>query len=201
VATVRVPWIGLTLLAGAGTVWWLSTDRSWRELPERRSFQHDLRIVVTPTFGSPHIHLRDNPLFDTMGGRTPLSWTVDGGDVERRAWAAIFKRLNGEQETIIIVVAANEASGSGELRLWADGEPVNVRLRFGGSAGGRTTSHGASVPLVDFVRLIRARRVSGSAFGQEFVLTPTQMEALRDFASRLRLIYEGREAELPNDSA
>ena len=60
------------------------------------------------------------------------------------------------------------------------------------SIGGRLWSQMLHVSIPDLVRLTRARRITGSAFGQEFTLTPEQMEALRDVASQIRSLYEDR---------
>ena len=39
----------------------------------------------------------------------------------------------------------------------------------------------AMMPLVDFIRMLRAEQVAGEIFGLEFTLTPKQVEALRKF--------------------
>ena len=188
-----------------------ATDASsWRDLPQRRRFQHDLQIVAQPAAGagSGNVYLRESPLFDPAGRPTPLSWDMTADGPETRLWAALVKSLRGEEASVLISVSERQratepggseeagrtetTSGAAELRLWIDDQPVPTHRWFGGSTGGRLWNQMVQVTIPDFVRLTKAQRITGSAFGQMFMLTPAQMEALRDAASRLRLLYEAR---------
>jgi len=183
---------------------------SWRDLPQRRSFQHNLQIVSqsAASTGTGSVYLRESPLVDRAGRPTSLSWDVNGYGPETRLWAALFKVVRGEQASVLVTVSdkqrAREPGGNGEpdrtqmvagareLRWQSDGQPVPTHGWYGGSIGGRLWSQMVHVSIPDLVRLTRARRITGSAFGQEFVLTPEQMEALRDVASQIRSLYEDR---------
>ena len=183
---------------------------SWRDLPERRSFQHNLHIVTqsAASTGTGSVYLRESPLVDQAGRPTSLSWDVNGYGPETRLWAALFKLVRGEQPSVLVSVSdklrateldgnvepdrMQEVAAARELRLRMDGHPVPTHGWYGGSIGGRLWSQMLHVSIPDLVRLTRARRITGSAFGQEFTLTPEQMEALRDVASQIRSLYEDR---------
>ena len=208
-------WWPLSLAAGvlAVALWLLlpaGDALSWRDLPERRSFHHNLHIVTQSAVstGTGWVYLRESSLVDPAGRPTSLSWDVNGYGPETRLWAALFKSLRGEQASVLVTVSDKQratepggnveadrtaiVSGARELRLQIDGRSVPTRGWYGGSIGGRLWSQMVHVSVPDLVHLTRAGRITGSAFGQEFMLTPEQMEALRDMASQIRLLYEHR---------
>jgi hypothetical protein len=203
------------LMLGAGLVSALllllltaTNEPSWRGLPERRSFQHNLQIVAQPAAGagSGSVFLQDSALFGPTGAPTTLSWGMTGYGPDTRLWAALFNSLRGEQPSVLVSVSnaqrAAEPAGNGEagatetrektveLRMWVDGQLVPTHAWYGGSIGGRLWSQMVQVSIPDLVRLTHAERITGSAFGQQFMLIPEQMEALRDAASQLRVLYE-----------
>ena len=77
-----------------------------------------------------------------------------------------------------------------QLIMIVDGERLNFgqvkRLSTYFSAGVVADTYGVNVSLADFLKLANAKSVEMSLGGDESRLAPDHMEALKDFASRMR---------------
>jgi hypothetical protein len=160
------------------------------QVPARRAFDHAAEIV------SEYLSPADYTRVWIRGGEDDLRlWSPAGRQMEMdfHAWYLFKGRRVAELPAVVQVSFETHGetppgAAPTALTLVADGRPVPLRetpepLARSGSLLFYTTR--ATLALGDFLGLVRAARVEGRCWGHPFVLTSSQMEILRDLASRL----------------
>ena len=159
-------------------------------IPARRQFAHAAEIVsdYLPAAGYTRVWIR--------GGEDDLRlWSPSGRQMEMDFHAWYLHQGQRPEQLPAVVQFSFETHGETQpgaaplaLTLVADGQPVPLRetpepVARSGALVFYTTR--ASLDVADFLALARASRVEGRCWGHPFVLIPSQLEILRDLASRL----------------
>jgi hypothetical protein len=177
---------GLVLLAA----WFIYGERQWRLLPEPRRFNHQALISVMPLREWIEVDLGNSVQSDDFdsglrlkgatGQDTGVVLAVNCSVSQGLARKILARTVGADAGGQVMLMAHGSSNSSRLIELTADGVPVTEE---------------AQDPLwldIDaLLRLTRATRVSGSVGGTAFVWTEEQLEAFRDFASRVRTLRVG----------
>ena len=202
---MRWPLIAI-LVAGAG---W-SGQSSWRassrpalrtaaqirsaelraRIPARRTFAHAARIVTDrqPATGRRKVWVLpgadDMRLYTPKGGQMEMdfqvSYQLGPGDPPDSSGVDRLRLRDPRRDP--------PRPGAARLRLRVDGAPLRLDerpepVRRSGALVFHASA--AKMSLAEFPALVDASRVQGRWLGHDFVLLPSQLEILRDLASRM----------------
>jgi len=192
----------------SGEIVFLHPDGTWKydetfeetqrnsDIPDRREFNHP---PFSEEFGN-DFHFKQE--YDKFDNETTVLLTLDlepskvSYSLERLVFFSYFSYLGREVETPIVVMIGFSSFSedweyltSRKLTFLVDDKPLEIgSLDHDGRVGSGYLFETLSqlIPLSQFLRIVNAKNVEGKLFTTEFKFTEEQLEALRDYASRMK---------------
>ena len=170
--------------------------RSDFDIPEKRKFNHP---PFSESYGSA---FRLQQKYDKFKNKTIVSLSLDLKPSKIRyssnklAFNSFFFYLGEKVKTPSFVMIAFQSTTddweylrSHELTFLIDDKPLEIgTLKHKGSVGKGYVIEFLSklIPLSHFLMIVNSKKVDGKLFTTEFRFTEEQLEALRDYASRMK---------------